>query len=77
MEIKKYQSEVIKEIKKTVENPVIEETPEPIVEVNIEKITKFDEYTPVNENINYYEDMNIEEKVEHLNERLRNIESRI
>jgi len=72
MEIKKFEQEEIIE-----ETPVIEEIPEPIIEVNTEKITKFDEYVPVNEEINYYEDMSLEEKVEHLNERLRNIESRL
>lgn len=76
MEIKKFEQEVIEEtpvVEETVEQ-TIEETPEENV---TEKITKFDEYKPVEESIQYYEDLTLEQKVENLEQRLRNIESRI
>jgi len=74
MEIKKFEQEEIEiGLDLTVEEtPVVEET-----NVKESDITKFDKFEAVNEAIEYYEDMTLEEKVEHLNERLRNLESRL
>lgn len=73
MEIKKFEKQETTIVEKT---PVVEEKVEEKVE-NIETIEKFENFEPINEAITYYEDMTLEEKVEHLNERLRNIETRI
>ncbi len=68
MEIKKFEQEIVEK------TPIVKKPKKTIVESNTEKITKFDEYAPVNEAI---EELTLEEKVENLEHRLRNIESRI
>lgn len=65
------------EVKETVIKTPTKTPVKQVKESNTEKITKFDNYKPVKESIEYYEDMSLEEKVEHLNERIRNIESRL
>jgi len=72
MEIKKFEP-------KTIKTPT-KETPKkvsPVVEKEklLKDITKFEKFEVINEH--YYEELTLEQKVENLQHRLRNIESRI